>query len=147
MSTVVDLPLPPSVSPLWRVGRRRVYRSPCYHAWRRQAGWTQKMQRPAKLSGPVAITIAAGKLGRRKRDLDNLGKIVRYLLVALSDELASSASLDQIDLLVGEGANVLPVNAKFADHFSFLEYRRRADVEGTAITQPQVAETWPQLAG
>jgi len=44
---------------LWRSGRRRVFRSKAYKAWRTAAGWQLKLQKPAKVSGQIAITFAA----------------------------------------------------------------------------------------
>ena len=82
MSTI-DLPLPPSVNALWRAGNGRVFSGKRYTAWRKAAGWELALQRPKHVAGPVAITVAAGKPDRRKRDLDNIaGKAVLDLLVA-----------------------------------------------------------------
>jgi Holliday junction resolvase RusA-like endonuclease len=65
----ITLPLPPSVNRLWRAGRRRVYRSRQYEAWRTEAGWTLKHQRPPRITGHVQITIAVGRPDQRKRDV------------------------------------------------------------------------------
>jgi len=70
--TAIDLPLPPSVNRLWRSNRGRVHRSPRYDAWRKEAGWLLAIQRPIRVTGPVAISIAAGRPDRRRRDLDNI---------------------------------------------------------------------------
>jgi len=43
----LTLPLPPSVNRLWRAGRRRAFRSKSYEAWRTEAGWQLKVQKPA----------------------------------------------------------------------------------------------------
>ena len=99
MSTI-DLPLPPSVNALWRAGNGRVFSSKRYTAWRKAAGWELALQRPKHVAGPVAITVAAGKPDRRKRDLDNIaGKAVLDLLVAhhvIADDsmVAMSSSWD-----------------------------------------------------
>jgi crossover junction endodeoxyribonuclease RusA len=83
MSTIINLPLPISVNRIWRTGRGgRVYRSPKYQAWRTEAGWELAAQRPARIAGPVQVSIAAGKPDRRRRDVDNLGKAVLDLLQA-----------------------------------------------------------------
>jgi crossover junction endodeoxyribonuclease RusA len=80
---LINLPLPPSVNRLWRSNRRRVHRSARYTAWLKQAGWELAIQRPARISGPVSVTIAAGAPDRRRRDLDNVaGKAVLDLLQA-----------------------------------------------------------------
>jgi crossover junction endodeoxyribonuclease RusA len=82
MPTIVTLPIPPSVNALWRTWRGRVHRSKTYAAWREAAGWELAIQRPARIPGPVTVTIAAGRPDRRKRDVDNLPKAILDLLQA-----------------------------------------------------------------
>jgi Holliday junction resolvase RusA-like endonuclease len=82
--TTIDLPMPPSVNRIWRVGAGgRVYRDPEYVAWQRLAGWELAAQRPDKLPArtAVAVTIRAGR-PKRARDVDNLGKALLDLLQA-----------------------------------------------------------------
>ena len=74
---LLDLPLPPSLNRLWRSNRGRVHRAPRYLSWLKAAGWEQ---RPARIDGPVRISIAAGRPDRRKRDIDNLLKAVLDLV-------------------------------------------------------------------
>jgi crossover junction endodeoxyribonuclease RusA len=79
----LELRLPPSINRLWRAGRGRVYRSPRYEAWLKEAGWELAIQRPARITGQVSIVIAAGRPDRRRRDLDNIAtKACLDLLVA-----------------------------------------------------------------
>jgi len=70
--TTIELQLPPSINRLWRAGRKKVFRSPRYVAWLKSAGWELAIQRPARITGPVSISIAAGRPDRRRRDLDNV---------------------------------------------------------------------------
>jgi Holliday junction resolvase RusA-like endonuclease len=55
----ITLPLPPSVNRLWRAGRRRVYRSRQYEAWRTEAGWTlntsARRASPATCKSPLQL--------------------------------------------------------------------------------------------
>jgi Holliday junction resolvase RusA-like endonuclease len=77
------LPLVPSTNALWRSGRGRVHRSDRYKQWQRDAGWELALQGPRPIPGPVAISVAAGRPDRRRRDLDNIAtKAVLDLLVA-----------------------------------------------------------------
>src|SRR5262245_51088668 len=69
---ILDLPLAPSVNRLWRTGRGRIFRSSSYDAWRKEAGWELRAQRPGRVEGPVEISIALGRPDSRKRDLDNV---------------------------------------------------------------------------
>ena len=59
----------------------RVYPSPQYRAWVTEAGRELRAQRSKSVTGPVAVTIAAGRQDRRPRDIDNLGKASLDLLV------------------------------------------------------------------
>ncbi len=60
-----------------------VHRSRRYVAWLQDAGWQLRLQRPGKIQGPVAISIAAGRPDQRRRDLDNVaGKANSDLLTA-----------------------------------------------------------------
>jgi crossover junction endodeoxyribonuclease RusA len=97
MPLELSLPLPPSVNRLWRAGRKRVFRSPKYQSWLREAGWELVSQRPVRITGPVSIVIAAGRPDRRRRDLDNIAtKACLDLLVAhqviVDDALVASIS-------------------------------------------------------
>ena len=79
----IEISIPPSVNSIWRVGRAgRVHCSKRYTDWRRTAGWELQTQRPARIMGPVIITIAAGRPDRRRRDVDGLPKAVLDLLQA-----------------------------------------------------------------
>lgn len=79
---VVTLPLPPSANGLFHNvhghGRVRTYQ---YRRWSDAAGWLIRVARLRAFSGPVSISIRAGRPSRR-RDLDNLAKPVLDALVA-----------------------------------------------------------------
>lgn len=80
---MIEIGIPPSVNRLWRTGRGRIYRSKRYLSWLKAAGWELVAQRPARITGNVRITIAAGRPDRRRRDLDNIAsKALLDLLVA-----------------------------------------------------------------
>jgi crossover junction endodeoxyribonuclease RusA len=82
MPVSIDLPFPPSTNNLFvnkKKGGR--YRSKGYEAWRAEAGWILKSQRPEHITGVVNVTIELGKPDNRRRDLDNLNKPILDLLV------------------------------------------------------------------
>jgi crossover junction endodeoxyribonuclease RusA len=82
VTVTIDLPLPPSVNRVWRVGPGgRVHKAPAYVAWARQAGWELAIQRPDHFppGTAIAVTVRAGK-ARRGRDLDNLSKAICDIL-------------------------------------------------------------------
>ena len=79
----IDLPFPPSVNALWKMGRSRrgrriMYRSKPYISWLRQADieWmVQKPRGPFKtIEGPFKIRIMLSRPDRRSRDSDNYSK-------------------------------------------------------------------------
>ena len=80
-STVICLPLPPSVNGLF-AGQKRRYRSKPYETWIVSAGWELKRQRPVPVPGKVhlAMEVAEPKT-QRLTDLDNRWKAVSDLLV------------------------------------------------------------------
>ena len=53
-----------------------------YATWRENAGWKLVTQRPKPITGPVSVTIAAGRPDRRGRDVDYLPKAILDLMVA-----------------------------------------------------------------
>jgi crossover junction endodeoxyribonuclease RusA len=84
----VRLPYPPSVNSLFTnvPGRGRVPVAR-YQTWRKaaqneitsqRAGWSVK-----SISGPVRVTIIAGKPDRRRRDIDNICKAPLDTLVSM----------------------------------------------------------------
>lgn len=78
----VVLPYPPSVNGIFRK-HKGSHLSAAYRDWRDAAGWELKRQRPAKVAGPVAVTVELCPPDRKRRDLDNAGfKAVLDLLVA-----------------------------------------------------------------
>lgn len=78
----LSLPFPISVNALYRTYRGRPVLSPRYRVWKTEAAWDIKIQKPARISGPVHIHIALLAPDRRKRDADNLAKCVLDALVA-----------------------------------------------------------------
>jgi Holliday junction resolvase RusA-like endonuclease len=84
MTIKINLPTPPSVNRIWRVGAGgRVYIDPKYNAWKRSAGWELAAQRPGKLphGQQVAVTIRLGRM-KRTKDADNCAKALLDLLEA-----------------------------------------------------------------
>lgn len=78
----LELPFPPSVNRLWRMGNGRMYRSPKYEAWRRQAIKDIDDQSGGMaIVGKYKITLLAVKPDKRRRDLGNLEKAVSDILV------------------------------------------------------------------
>jgi Holliday junction resolvase RusA-like endonuclease len=78
----VTLPFPPSQNLLFRQFKGS-HLSEAYRKWRDEAGWGMKAQRPAKVLGPVEISVALKAPDKRRRDLDNCGfKAVIDLLVS-----------------------------------------------------------------
>jgi Holliday junction resolvase RusA-like endonuclease len=82
------------VNALWRSNRGHVHRSRRYVAWLKAAGWELRVQRPRKIPGPVAISIAVGRPDERKRDLDNVS------FKALLDLLTSHEVIEDDSLVV-----------------------------------------------
>src|SRR5215510_1967314 len=79
---ILTLPAPPTTNNLFINARRKGrVMSPHYRAWRHEAGWDVKGQRPGRIAGEWEIDIAlpAGLTG----DLDNYAKPVCDLLVEL----------------------------------------------------------------
>lgn len=79
----IDLPFPPSVNALWRIGKTRsgkrfMYRSKPYVSWLRQADgeWmAQKPRGPFKtIDGAFRIQIKLSRPDKRSRDSDNYSK-------------------------------------------------------------------------
>jgi Holliday junction resolvase RusA-like endonuclease len=76
METItLDLPFPTSTNRLWRVGVRRLYNSPEYEAWKREATgmfWQQyaRKKRPQRLANFKAL-IVLDERRRSRCDNDN----------------------------------------------------------------------------
>lgn len=72
----IDLPFPPSVNRIWRVGVRKLYSSPAYEAWKIEsdvAFWQQfggSKKRPQSL-GNFTISIVLDENRRGISDSDN----------------------------------------------------------------------------
>jgi crossover junction endodeoxyribonuclease RusA len=83
---VLELPFPPSVNRLWRVGKGgRMYRSRPYMRWLKRAGleWmVQRVNSPIKrIDGPFTAEIILCAPDKRRRDVDNLAKAAMDALV------------------------------------------------------------------
>jgi len=81
----IELTYPPSANRLWRsAGKGKVYTSPEYAAWKKDAAWTvaAAVSQQGRVEGPYELVIAVRKPDRRKRDLDNLFKPISDALVA-----------------------------------------------------------------
>lgn len=85
-SITLNLPRPPSVNRLWKIGRGKMYRSPEYVKWLTEAGWEIAAQKPAlpikSISGHYSLIVRL-RLGSRRKgaDLDNFsGKALSDLL-------------------------------------------------------------------
>ncbi len=81
---LTKLPMPPPANNLFlnAPGKGRV-RSARYRQWAQSAGWQIRAQRPARLRGPVEITLTFEE-GATRADIDNLAKAPIDLLVALA---------------------------------------------------------------
>lgn len=80
--TAIVLPYPPSINALYRAVKGRNILSEKYRQWQYEAGQVLGLQRPARVSGPVSITVELTPPDKRKRDIDNAGfKAVLDLLV------------------------------------------------------------------
>ena len=84
-------------------------------AWLKEAGWELAIQRPARITGPVSIVIAAGRPDRRRRDLDNIAtKALLDLLVAhqvIADNSMVAEISSRWDSAVTPGRIVVEVEA------------------------------------
>jgi len=73
------LPYPPSVNSLYRYKGARVYKTKRWKEWLGEAEFAmlqQKGERRPTITEPVAVELAVGRPDRRKRDLDNLTKVL-----------------------------------------------------------------------
>lgn len=70
----IQLQYPPSANSIWRNVDGKTLLSKTYRAWKNQALWDLKFQKPAKVLGPYRLTIIATRPDKRARDLDNLVK-------------------------------------------------------------------------
>lgn len=105
-STVLTLPVPPSVNAAYRnrtsrdnPGARGRIKTPAYKAWEAEAHLEVMRQRPGRISGPVAIAL---KVARRssQADIDNRIKPLVDFLVHAS--------------LIDDDRNVTAVSAEWA---------------------------------
>lgn len=80
MTTVIQLPFPPSTNTLF-AGKTRRYISPQYKRWRTAAGWQLQGQRVKPITGKVCISVELRAPDKRERDADNYLKAIQDLLV------------------------------------------------------------------
>jgi len=111
MTTVIDLPYPPSANKLH--GTRRdggKYVLPKVRAWREDAAWLLKSQKPEPIRGRYTIKILIKRPDKRRRDISNLSKEVNDLLVRCGvvedDSLANDDHPEWSDV-IDEGCRVI----------------------------------------
>lgn len=80
MTTTITLPFPPSVNGVFR-RHNGSHLSEKYVAWRDEAGWQLKAQRPQPIKGRVHVEIRLVAPDKKLRDGDNLLKAPLDLLV------------------------------------------------------------------
>ncbi len=110
---VFSLPIPPSVNGLWanRAKGGRI-RTKIYNAWREQAGWEIKRQRPPQAQGAVLLAYEVAEAGRF--DLGNVEKpltdlLVEHQLIAGDDrKTVRGISLTWSDVLDGVLVTIKP---------------------------------------
>lgn len=79
--TSIALPFPPSGHSLFK-RHNGSHLSEKYKAWRDEAGWLLKSQKPTPIPGRVIVTIELVNPNRIRRDASNHIKAVEDLLVA-----------------------------------------------------------------
>ena len=76
----IDLPFPVSQNMIWAQGRGRTFKSPVYKKWLKEAGllWiTQRRHQPIQsIEGPFSAYVILRIRDNRRRDIDNLSKIL-----------------------------------------------------------------------
>jgi len=92
----LKLSYPPTANHIWKSGGGRVYRSARYVSWQKTAMAEAIAQKPKPVAGAYHLNITAYRPDKRKRDVDNLIKVVsdfaqRAGLVE-GDHLAQSVS-------------------------------------------------------
>ena len=105
---VTSLPYPPSVNHIWRRVGRRMYLTPEAHNYKANVREIVRARgRPQPLRGSIAVTIRAYMPDKRKRDIDNLIKIILDSLTYAGiwgDD-------NQVDRIVVERGEVKPYGA------------------------------------
>ncbi|KQT52256.1 MULTISPECIES: RusA family crossover junction endodeoxyribonuclease [unclassified Aureimonas] len=98
----ITMPFPPSLNGVFPTRGNRRVPSPAYRAWRDEAGWTIKAQRPAKFTTPVHVRIDLMPPDGRRRDVDNLAKAPLDALVAAGvladDSLVRRLSIGWVEI-------------------------------------------------
>lgn len=104
-----ELPHPPSVNGIWRGGKNGFYKSRNYKAWESEAGWAVREQaRGKRIGGPYAVQIDLRRPDKRKRDLDNIIKVLLDLLKNLhvTDDDSECQSIEAKWVERGQGVRV-----------------------------------------
>ena len=124
MTTMLVLPRPPSLNALFRnlpTGGRGKTKE--YEAWRKEAGWEVRRQRPHVVTGEYALDIFVPP---SLRDVDNhCAKAVSDLLVELQvtpdDKFARRSATEVVETLSEIHVIVRPWDAvpRLADQFAF----------------------------
>jgi crossover junction endodeoxyribonuclease RusA len=79
---VIKLPYPPSVNSIWRSTKGgKVYKSADAKSWANEAGWLIKAS-GLKVKGPFIFSLVATAPDKRRRDIDNISKVVLDALQA-----------------------------------------------------------------
>ena len=96
----LKLPLPPSANAIWRSNRSHVHNRRHTRPGFTQAGWEARAQHPDKIEGAYSFSIEAVCPDQRRRDLDNLIKLVGDLLASIGviedDRLCQKVSAEWI---------------------------------------------------
>lgn len=79
-STVLELPMPPSVNKIWSPRKGGIRLSDAYRLWRDEAGWRLRLQRPQRVAGSVVALISVER-HEASADIDNRVKAILDLLV------------------------------------------------------------------
>ena len=77
----LTLPYPPSTNRIWRNTSKGTLKSRAYRQWETWALMEIKCQKGQLVSGPVVLTITAGRPDKRRRDISNLIKATEDVLV------------------------------------------------------------------
>ena len=79
--TIIELPYPPSVNRIWRVGKnKRVYKDPAYTKWIEVCQYMIFAKKTVPVLGNYRLLIEAKKPDKRKRDIDNIIKAISDVL-------------------------------------------------------------------
>ena len=79
---MIQLPYPPTVNHIWKITKGgKVYKSSRASVWAQEAGWIIKAS-GVKVQGPFILSVIAYRPDKRRRDVDNIVKVVMDALQA-----------------------------------------------------------------